>query len=525
MIKPVIAGILFFLISMILAVLIFFLGAKIGFNSPSEKITVWASLTVVAALLFLLPVIIHVLWANWANQLSRRRLMKPNGIAKFGTTDSTQLVDAAYRWEQLKQFYQLTSQYKDHRKPWILVIGSDDILEKTFPGIKDNFWIESPQAFWLDAQGIEPVGGWNTLRGHNKCPAEGIVCLNSEQNKTYQFGEQLQTLFAKLNWLLPVNLICINQTESSQVNSVVSHVLKNHEVSKDKIHTELTVFVQELKALGTIAIERKSNHRFIANLSKTLETEIIQLADAISADKKILGKSDSVQCISFIEANGPESVPALIFKSFDMSHVFGKYKKLKCSQSDYIYWGLSALALLLVGMFAHAANHSQQHMLQFQSKLVQLRSASTTKSKDSMVQLLSLQNEIIDMEKTEIGFATHLTRIIGYDHRKLLLDKAYEQYGQSAQEIIYQPIVHQLTSRLNQLNSLSAQELSTLSDEGDQYYNVLKTYLMLTEHTDKIEPEFLIEQLLPILKQQGINVRQAKRVAAFFFQQFIRHKT
>lgn len=523
MVKPVIAATLLFLIATILAVLVFLFGAQAGFGTPSEKVTVWASLTVVAAALFFLPVVIRALWLNWTSSLSRRRL-KPNEMADQNA-ESTQLIGAAYRWEQLKQFHQLTDQYKDHRKPWILVVGSNELLEKIFPGIKENLWVESHQAFWLDAQAVEPAGGWGTLRGRGKRPAEGIVCLSAQQDQTHRFSEQLQMLFSKLNWLLPVNRIYINQEDNSREHSVVSHVL-NQNSSKDNVQADLAAFVQELKVLGTIAIEQENSHRFIAHLSKSLEVGSNQLADAVASDKKALGKLDSVGRISFIASDDSESAPALIFKSFDVTQVFGKGKKLKCSQFDCVCWGLSVLALLLTGVFAYAANHSQQNILRFQSSIAKLQGTSGAANTEEMVKLIALQNEISNMEKADAETGNRLARVVGYDHSNLLLNKAYKQYAQSAQHIIFQPTLNQLAGRLNQLNSLSAQELAGLSDEGSQYYNILKAYLMLTERADKIEPAFLAEQMLPALEKYDINMSQAqaKEAVLFFTRQFAKNK-
>lgn len=520
MIKPFVAAVLLFLMSIVLAALVFFFGARAGFGTPSEKITVWASLTVVAAFLFFLPVAVRALWINWTGSLFNRRL-KPNEMAD-PNAESTRLIGAAYRWEQLKQFHQLTGQYKDHRKPWILVVGSNELLERTFPGIKENLWIESHHAFWLDAQAVEPAGGWGTLRGGGKRPAEGVVCLSAEKDQAYRFGEQLKTLFSKLNWLLPVNRIYISQSEDYQEKTAVSHVL-NLGSSKEKVGVGLGAFAQELKALGTVAIEHEVNHRYIANLSKTLEANNSQLAEAIAADKKILGKLDSIRHVSFIAANNQEVLPALIFKACDVQHVFGKGAKIKWTQSDRVYLGLSALALMFSCLFAYTANHSHQHMLRFQSNLTQLQDASVgADAGGKMVKLRALQNEIMSMEKEDAEIGTRLVRIVGYDHSKLLLDKAYEQYAQSAQQIIFQPAINQFVGRLNQLNSLSVQELAVISDEGTQYYNTLKAYLMLTEHTEKIESAFLSEQMLLALEQQGIKMpqAQAKEVISFFIRQF-----
>lgn len=522
-IKPILAGVLLFLIAFGLALLVFFFGAKAGFATPSEKITVWASLTVVLATLFFLPVIVRALWLGWSVRFANRSL-KPEEMADQNA-ESTRLVGAAYRWEQLRQVYQLAGQYKDHHKPWILVIGDDELLERTFPSIKENLWIESDEAFWLDAQGIEPVGGWDMLRGNGKCPAEGIICLVNESNQARSFSEQLNTLFAKLNWTLPVNCVCVYSNDNDSGDSVVTHVLGNNN-SKEKLDLSLSLFIQELKVLGTAAIEQDTNYRFIASLSKKLETDSSSLVEAIATDKKALGKLDTIGRISFVASNHIEAFHQLVFKSFDGVNVFGRGKKLKCSQSDKVVWGLSLLALVFVGVFAYAAAHSQQDMMRFQSNLGQMNQGESELSPDSFKKLLILQNEISSLEKDKTGVGRSVARLVGYDYSDLLLEEAYKQYSDFAHETILQPTYKQLVGHLNELNSLSDRELSALSDKGTEYYNLLKAYLMLTDRTDKMDPAFLEKYVKQTILQTVPQVQASytQEVVTFFIQQFSKNK-
>lgn len=520
--KPIVVGISLFTTSLALAISIFLWGEKIGLVGVASQVVVWACLSIVTSLIFFSPIITRALWSKWSGNHSGVNHLKPE-IMQDVQSESARLIGVAQRWEHLKQFHHLTSQYKDHRKPWILVCGDDEILETVFPGIKESLWMESHSAFWLDAQAVEPAGGWGALRGAGKRPAEGVVCLSEEKNNSERFEGQLRTVLEKMNWLLPVNRVFIG--DSLQLNGVdgvagvASHIMIGVE-SKENIQEKLDVFANQLAALGTQSIEANVNNIFAAALSQRLKQADEGMAESIYADKRALGKLDSLNRVSYVQS-AQDLLPDLIYQSFDAANVFGKGKKLKWSKGEKVFGALSAAALLLTGVFTYAAYNSYQDISRFQAGLAQLQAAPATPTDYSS--LVDFQNEILQLENQQSGFNGGLIRTLGYDHSERLLNVAYAQYGASAKQAVVIPAANKLMDQLYELNGSSVEVLGEASEAGQEYYNALKAYLMLTERVDKVDSAFLAEKMTSALNQQGLKTPQSHNIAAFFSKNLPKH--
>ena len=79
--RPIIAGLVFFLISVISAVALHFFGNQLGIDSLSTKAVVWASLTLVLVLIIFLPLIARSLWSAWSIRHSNIQHLNPVDLA------------------------------------------------------------------------------------------------------------------------------------------------------------------------------------------------------------------------------------------------------------------------------------------------------------------------------------------------------------------------------------------------------------------------------------------------------------
>lgn len=221
------------------------------------------------------------------------------------------------------------------------------LLDRVLPNIRPQLWVETASAIWIDAQAMEPANGWQYLRGVGKRPAEGIVELQGEFS-VQENTAQLLELMKKLGWKLPINQVHF-VNDANEMPSAVSHALKyGSTVSSAELMKELDQFANRLAAVGTRLIEADLEQTPIAKLSAKLPSQTQALADYIAAEKRGLGKLDTVAGISFIQSNQPEQSGDLIFRAFNDLSVLGSGKKLRFSKTEKIYLGLSAVALLVV---------------------------------------------------------------------------------------------------------------------------------------------------------------------------------
>lgn len=519
--RPIIAGLVVLLISVISAVTLHFFGGQLGIDSLSAKAVVWTSLTLVLVLIIFLPLIARSLWSGWSIRHSNIQHLNPVDLAGNPSSESLNLVSAAGRWEQLKQIYLLTRQYKNHEKPWILVLGHEDVIQKVLPGIKQNLWVEGHAAFWLDAQALEPVGGWDALRGNGQKPADGVVCISHDAGHSACFAADLKELFKKIGWLLPTTRLYVSDEQSGDA-AVVTHILSKQSSGVEAVKADLYTFANQLSALATVAIENDKADVFAGKLSKKLERESEQVATQLASDKRELGKLDTINSIVFAQVNAEAPLSELMTKAFQSSGLLNGGKKLRSNKTEKIYWGLSAAALLVSGLFAYSAYHSYREINDVQASLQKIQTVKTPT--ESLSALYLLQERIKKLESSKGTTSGLLSKGLGYDHSPALLAAAYHQFGLTAKKIISAPTMEVFSEQLNELKSVSIADFEKYPEKEREFYNVLKAYLMLTTRTDMADSGFLTEKMVSTFAQTGLKSAEIKPVVVFFTSQLTKHK-
>ncbi|MBF1281460.1 MAG: type VI secretion protein IcmF, partial [Neisseria sp.] len=420
------------------------------------------------------------------------------------------------RWEQLRHIYLLTRQYKKHRKPWIFVVTQEPmLLDRVLPNIRPQLWVETASAIWIDAQAMEPANGWQYLRGVGKRPAEGIVELQGEFS-VQENAAQLLELMKKLGWKLPINQVHF-VNDANEMPSAVSHALKyGSTVSSAELMKELDQFANRLAAAGTRLIEADLEQTPIAKLSAKLPSQTQALADYIAAEKRGLGKLDTVAGISFIQSNQPEQSGDLIFRAFNDLSVLGSGKKLRFSKTEKIYLGLSAVALLVGGAFAVSAYSSYQEISRLKTDFESVQKVKSRAEK--VATLIRLQQDIIDLESRR-SFSQYAVKFLGYEHRQELLAVAYRKYNNLAKDVISRPATAFFENKLDELVMLEGR-IPDDFELQDSAYQDLKAYLMLTSHVEKTkstkDAEFLVTKLTQMLTTQNVAAKDAQTLAQFF---------
>lgn len=430
--------------------------------------------------------------------------------------ESSTLIGIAERWEQLRHIYLLTRQYKKHRKPWIFVVTQEPmLLDRVLPNIRPQLWVETASAIWIDAQAMEPANGWQYLRGVGKRPAEGIVELQGEFS-VQENAAQLLELMKNLGWKLPINQVHF-VNDANEMPSAVSHALKyGSTVSSAELMKELDQFANRLAAAGTRLIEADLEQTPIAKLSAKLPSQTQALADYIAAEKRGLGKLDTVAGISFIQSNQPEQSGDLIFRAFNDLSVLGSGKKLRFSKTEKIYLGLSAVALLVGGAFAVSAYSSYQEISRLKTDFESVQKVKSRAEK--VATLIRLQQDIIDLESRR-SFSQYAVKFLGYEHRQELLAVAYRKYNNLAKDVISRPATAFFENKLDELVMLEGR-IPDDFELQDSAYQDLKAYLMLTSHVEKTkstkDAEFLVTKLTQMLTTQNVAAKDAQTLAQFF---------
>ncbi|WP_295696789.1 ImcF-related family protein [uncultured Neisseria sp.] len=513
--KPITTGVIIFIGSAISAILLYFFGQNLGITSTIAKIVVWACVSIVISLILLTPLITRFFWARSSDKYSGLKHLNPEDLSGDNGESST-LIGIAERWEQLRHIYLLTRQYKKHRKPWIFVVTQEPmLLDRVFPNIRPQLWVETASAIWIDAQAMEPANGWQYLRGIGKRPAEGIIELQGEFS-VQENTTQLLELMKKLGWKLPINQVHF-VNDANEMPSAVSHALKyGSTVSSAELMKELDQFANRLAAVGTRLIEADLEQTPIAKLSAKLPSQTQALADYIVAEKRGLGKLDTVAGISFIQSNQPEQSGDLIFRAFNDLSVLGSGKKLRFSKTEKIYLGLSAVALLVGGAFAVSAYSSYQEISRLKTDFESVQKVKSRAEK--VATLIRLQQDITDLESRR-SFSQYAVKFLGYEHRQELLAVAYRKYNNLAKDVISRPATVFFENKLDELVMLEGR-IPDDFELQDSAYQDLKAYLMLTSHVEKTkstkDAEFLVTKLTQMLTTQNVAEKDAQTLAQFF---------
>lgn len=467
------------------------------------------------SLILLTPLITRFFWARSSDKYSGLKHLNPEDLSGDNGESST-LIGIAERWEQLRHIYLLTRQYKKHRKPWIFVVTQEPmLLDRVLPNIRPQLWVETASAIWIDAQAMEPANGWQYLRGVGKRPAEGIVELQGEFS-VQENAAQLLELMKNLGWKLPINQVHF-VNDANEMPSAVSHALKyGSTVSSAELMKELDQFANRLAAAGTRLIEADLEQTPIAKLSAKLPSQTQALADYIAAEKRGLGKLDTVAGISFIQSNQPEQSGDLIFRAFNDLSVLGSGKKLRFSKTEKIYLGLSAVALLVGGAFAVSAYSSYQEISRLKTDFESVQKVKSRAEK--VATLIRLQQDIIDLESRR-SFSQYAVKFLGYEHRQELLAVAYRKYNNLAKDVISRPATAFFENKLDELVMLEGR-IPDDFELQDSAYQDLKAYLMLTSHVEKTkstkDAEFLVTKLTQMLTTQNVAAKDAQTLAQFF---------
>ncbi|HHX2500709.1 TPA: ImcF-related family protein [Neisseria subflava] len=388
-------------------------------------------------------------------------------------------------------------------------------MDRVLPNIRPQLWVETASAIWIDAQAMEPANGWQYLRGVGKRPAEGIVELQGEFS-VQENTAQLLELMKKLGWKLPINQVHF-VNDANEMPSAVSHALKyGSTVSSAELMKELDQFANRLAAVGTRLIEADLEQTPIAKLSAKLPSQTQALADYIAAEKRGLGKLDTVAGISFIQSNQPEQSGDLIFRAFNDLSVLGSGKKLRFSKTEKIYLGLSAVALLVSGAFAVSAYSSYQEISRLKTDFESVQKVKSRAEKVAI--LIRLQQDITDLESRR-SFSQYAVKFLGYEHRQELLAVAYRKYNNLAKDVISRPATAFFENKLDELVMLEGR-IPDDFELQDSAYQDLKAYLMLTSHVEKTkgtkDAEFLVTKLTQMLTTQNVAAKDAQTLAQFF---------
>lgn len=348
-----------------------------------------------------------------------------------------------------------------------------------------------------------------------KRPAEGIVELQGEFS-VQENTAQLLELMKKLGWKLPINQVHF-VNDANEMPSAVSHALKyGSTVSSAELMKELDQFANRLAAVGTRLIEADLEQTPIAKLSAKLPSQTQALADYIAAEKRGLGKLDTVAGISFIQSNQPEQSGDLIFRAFNDLSVLGSGKKLRFSKTEKIYLGLSAVALLVSGAFAVSAYSSYQEISRLKTDFESVQKVKSRAEKVAI--LIRLQQDITDLESRR-SFSQYAVKFLGYEHRQELLAVAYRKYNNLAKDVISRPATAFFENKLDELVMLEGR-IPDDFELQDSAYQDLKAYLMLTSHVEKTkgtkDAEFLVTKLTQMLTTQNVAAKDAQTLAQFF---------
>lgn len=94
--KPIFTGIVVIILSIVSAVLLYFLGHKFGIDTSAAKAVVWACITVVTSLIFFIPLLTRMLWSGVSDRHSNLKHLNPEDLSG-DSAESTHLIGVTER--------------------------------------------------------------------------------------------------------------------------------------------------------------------------------------------------------------------------------------------------------------------------------------------------------------------------------------------------------------------------------------------------------------------------------------------
>ena len=546
--------------------LVWLKGDLLNFTTLDAKKT--ASLWILAALLAFM--ILHLAALGYgAYSMAARLFRKETGDQSKVVEPTTALkrdVRLQYFSEELRTSHGWRWRY---RLPWLLVNGSDPLIETVAPGLKQAGVMHVADAILVHAapDGIDAALWRKQVRQlRSRRPVDGVVQImqtSGDIRPDAELPRSLAGIATDLGWAAPIKFLHAvpssgKQPEQFRAIGALSSGSHHHtdKGSSHELKHQLTTLEQQTGTIGVHLCGESTRIRYMAQVSHYIGDQrerIVTGWEALFASKWLRAPfagvmfapvfepvfepsqpgtapvvTPTVAASAQITSTIPADVTSLTLRTQPASllptwqEITRDVHRLNGKRVGF-YWpnALAALVMALaigacVAMTISAIGN--RHLIHNAQAASDAALAAAPGTPAALRAQLALQQQIEMLEyRQQHGAPWYLHA--GLNRNDDILDTLWQPYRTVATRNLQRPVVQSLKTSLTNLAEVRADALQS-HDAQRHGYNTLKAYLMLAEPRHSV-PAFLKDQIAsawsaPTAMSTGAWLDTSQRLASFY---------
>jgi type VI secretion system protein ImpL len=449
-----------------------------------------------------------------------------------------------------------------YRLPWLLVTGSDTLVEEVAPGLKQAGVLHTADTILVHAapDGIDAAVWRKQIRQmRHKRPVDGVVQVvrtGDGIRPDADLPRTLATLAADLGWAASVTFLHAVRATGTQpemfepIGVFASSTV--HRPARGSVHSSAEELRDDLTTLelrtGTLGVRRcfePNPMPYLAQVSAYIGAQrerIVTGWEAMLASKWLRAPLEGVMFAPVFVASPPDAAPLPIASTVaaepgafgialrpQPASLLPTWQQIGRSASGHhgrrvgFYWpnALAAIVMVLTIAWcvAMAVSFIGNHRLIRDAQAsADAALAAAPGTPAALRAQLALQQRIEVLEYRRQHGAPWRLRA-GLNHNDTLLDSLWRPYRAVAERNLQRPVVQALQRSLTALAQVRADALQS-HDAQQRGYQALKAYRMLAE-PQRTDAAFLAKQLVvawpaPARMRTGEWLDTSQRLAAFY---------
>ncbi len=504
-------GVGIFIVFLAAALLVWFQGQSHGWSRDSR---IMIELCLLSGLLLCLMLVKYfeavTLWVASLHAMRWLQHYDRHHSAKSGDTSSETAPTAfANLRDRLRSVHGYRWRYRDR---WLLVSGDDLLLDKLAPGLRKSGYVIERGAVLIYGGGDQDNQEWlkriRRMRRRRPIDATVAVIFAGESSKAALDTDALVNRLAQQNRTLgfsaPAYVLNAVEVDGS-APALIQPVLcswSSRSTDAHRIDVSLAELSDRLADAGVQRLAEHNDEAYLAQLSQHVARQAPALSGLVAKACNSRAWRTTVFGVLFTplfkqQPSGAVDAPSALAQptwnaiAAHSRTVHGR--RVGFSLSRVAEWSAIALAAIwIVGtLVSTVANRSA---IQTASTTI-IKLAAPHDATQAALNLDTLQKQIGTLEARQRDGAPRYTRF-GLNRDAALLSAAWPAYETASSRILIQPVRTKLEADLQQLGSLTDQELASGGEaQVKGAYSTLKSYLMLAEpqHADS---NFLTPRLM-----------------------------
>ena len=534
------------------------------FNVPTldakKTASIWI-LAVLAGVLILHPVALGLGAYSVAGRLFRRETGSQQEAIK-ATSALKRDARLQYLCEDLRASHGWFWRY---RLPWLLVSGSDTLVDTVAPGLKQAGVMHIADAILVHAapDGMD-AGLWRKqvrqLRRRRPVDAVVQVVRTGEAIRPdAELARTLSTIATELGWAAPVTFLHPVPTTGRQPETfqaigafLTGSCHRRAPGPANALNDQLTMLEQRTGTIGVPLCHESTRMPYLAQVSQYIggqRERIVASWDTLMASKWLRAPLQGVMFAPVFAASQPVAVPVLTPAMAASAEVarpdvssmalreqpasllptwqeIGRSLRRHRGRRIGFYWPNALAALVTVAAIgwcvamtiSFAGNLQGIRQARASADAADAAVAAAPGSPAALRAQLALQQRIEMLEyRQQHGAPWHLRA--GLNRNDAMLDELWQSYRTVAERNLQRPVLQTLRATLTDLAQTRADALQS-HDAQRRGYDALKGYLMLAEPR-RTDPAFLTGLIVsawpaPAVMPAGEWLDTSQRLASFY---------